>query len=202
MSIIHVWLQRCFSERELDKPDTDRLFTGNLLWLELCDTPSAGPTRIHFLLAKGFQLRIRKRKKEIPKADNIRDKVRLWLFPVASRSQIRSPQMSTATATMWHIKWTVRWSTTQHGWNLQLQQQIAWASHLNYHWLKNYLIREPLCFVSRNKGLKLLKDSHYGVGHFIHFIFIILLYHTLSQWPILLKCACASPLSFSISMLQ
>ena len=78
MSIIHVWLQRCFSERELDKLDTDRLFTGNLLWLELCDTPSASPIRIHFLLVKGFQLRIRKeKKKEMPKVDDIRDKVRL-----------------------------------------------------------------------------------------------------------------------------
>jgi hypothetical protein len=67
MSIIHVWLQRCFSEQELDMPDTDRLFTGNLLWLELCDTPSASPTRIHFLLVKGFQLRIRKAKKRCPK---------------------------------------------------------------------------------------------------------------------------------------
>jgi len=78
MSIIHVWLQRCFSEQELDMPDTDRLFTGNLLWLELCDTPSASPTRIHFLLVKGFlSAENKKSKKEMPKVDNIRDKVRL-----------------------------------------------------------------------------------------------------------------------------
>lgn len=42
----------------------------------------------------------------------------------------------------------------------------------------------------------------YGVRHSIHLIFTILLYHSLSQWPILSKCACASPLSFSISMPQ